>query len=317
MPAPAAARPTRTEARDPRRWLEDTRRLDTGRLALACALSGYDEHMAAIEQAAVLTLRARLRAQMLFLYGLGPVLGDLMLPADGGGDMLHALSDVVESLFARRRLPYTYPFCPWGSTDGLGCGRDSFGRLLHDHCRTRGPVPDWCAKSWAVWTWRTARALDSLAPHLIEHQPPQSVDMRAPGRIEKGSQIRRVPRPATIGVGDRVRFAGQVRAVLAVSARAVTLADEDDSPRDVPLAVLLGDENFEVLDSAVRLPPLPVSLLEALPEHAREKALWWEGHILEVLHGVDPNADEDAGPRPEYDPARHSLTARERAKRPS
>lgn len=32
------------------------------------------------------------------------------------------------------------------------------------------------------------------------------------------------------------------------------------------------------------------------------------------MHGVDPDADEDAGPRPEYDPARHSLTARERAK---
>ncbi|WTT88875.1 hypothetical protein OHN73_11335 [Streptomyces sp. NBC_00519] len=126
--------------------------------------------------------------------------------------------------------------------------------------------------------------------------------------------MRRLSSPAAIRVGDRVRFAGQVRAVLAVSARAVTLAEEDDSPREVPLAVLLGDESFEVLGSPVRTPLPPVSLLEALPEHAREEALWWEGHILEVLHGVDPNADEDAGPRPEYDPARHSLTARERAK---
>ncbi|KND32794.1 integrase [Streptomyces acidiscabies] len=126
--------------------------------------------------------------------------------------------------------------------------------------------------------------------------------------------MRRLSRPATVGVGDRVRFAGRVRAVLAVSARAVTLAQEGDSPREVPLAVLLGDEGFEVLGSPVRMPLPPVSLLEALPEHAREKALWWEGHILEVLHGVDPNAGEDSGPRPEYDPARCSLTARERAK---
>lgn len=111
-----------------------------------------------------------------------------------------------------------------------------------------------------------------------------------------------------------MRFAGQVRAVLAVSARAVTLSDEGDSPREVPLAMLLGDESFEVLSSRVRMPLPPVSLLEALPEHARDKALWWEGHILEVLHGVDPAAGEDAGPRPEHDPARHSLTARERAK---
>ncbi|MFJ3180680.1 TnsA-like heteromeric transposase endonuclease subunit [Streptomyces sp. NPDC086796] len=89
----------------------------------------------------------------------------------------------------------------------------------------------------------------------------------------KGSQMRRLSRPATVGVGDRVRFAGQVRAALAVSARAVTLAEEDDSPREVPLAVLLGDESFEVLGSPVRMPLPPVSLLEALPEHAREKAL--------------------------------------------
>ncbi|RSN59628.1 integrase [Streptomyces sp. WAC 04229] len=129
-----------------------------------------------------------------------------------------------------------------------------------------------------------------------------------------GSQMRKLSRPATVGVGDRVRFAGQVRAVLAVSARAVTLTNEDDSLRDVPLAVLLGDEDFEVLDSPVRPPLPPVSLLDALPGHAREKALWWEGHILEVLHGVGPHADGEAGPRPEYDPARHSLTARERAK---
>jgi putative transposase len=135
-----------------------------------------------------------------------------------------------------------------------------------------------------------------------------------PGTRGEGSQMRRLSRPAAIAVGDRVRFAGQVRAVLAVSARAVKLADETDSPREVPLAVLLGDENFEVLSSPARMPLPPVSLLDALPEHAREKALWWEGHILEVLHGVDPNADEDAGPRAEYDPARHSLTARERAK---
>lgn len=135
-----------------------------------------------------------------------------------------------------------------------------------------------------------------------------------PGTRGEGSQMRRLSRPAAIRVGDRVRFAGQVRAVLAVSARAVTLAEGEASPREVPLAVLLGDESFEVLSSPVRMPLPPVSLLEALPEHAREKALWWEGHILEVLHGVDPNADEDAGPRPEYDPARHSLTARERAK---
>ncbi|MFI6742722.1 TnsA-like heteromeric transposase endonuclease subunit [Nonomuraea sp. NPDC050451] len=128
------------------------------------------------------------------------------------------------------------------------------------------------------------------------------------------NQMRRPTRPTSIGVGEWVRFGGQMRAVLAVSAQAVTLTDEDGSPRKVALAMLLGDESFEVLSSPVRMPLPPVSLLEALPEYARAKALWWEGHILEVLHGVDPAAGEDAAPRAEYDPARHSLTARERAK---
>ncbi|CAL9633132.1 hypothetical protein SUDANB43_06109 [Streptomyces sp. enrichment culture] len=137
---------------------------------------------------------------------------------------------------------------------------------------------------------------------------------RWPGTQGEGSQMRRLSRPAAIRVGDRVRFAGQARAVLAVSARTVTLTDERDSPQEVPLAKLLGDEGFAVLSSQVRMPLPPLSLLEALPEHARQKALWWERHILEVLHGVDPAASEDALPRPEYDPARHSLTARERAK---
>jgi hypothetical protein len=126
--------------------------------------------------------------------------------------------------------------------------------------------------------------------------------------------MRRLSRPASIGVGDRVRFTGQSRAVLAVSAQAVMLSDAGGSPREVPLAVLLADESFTVVSSPERMPLPPVSLLEALPQQAREKALWWEGHILEVLHGIDPTAGEDARPRPEYDPAHHSLTARERAK---
>lgn len=94
-----------------------------------------------------------------------------------------------------------------------------------------------------------------------------------PGTRGEGNQTCRLSRPAVIAVGDRVRFTGQVRAVLAVSAREVTLTGKDDSPREVPLAVLLGDENFEVLSSPERMPLPPVSLLEALPERAREKAL--------------------------------------------
>ncbi|MFJ7073615.1 hypothetical protein [Streptomyces sp. NPDC098781] len=121
-------------------------------------------------------------------------------------------------------------------------------------------------------------------------------------------------RPSSIRVGAWIRFAGQARAVLAVSARSVRMTDRGGPPREVPPADLLSDEEFEVLGSRVRMPLPPESLLEELPERVREKALWWEEHILEVLHGVGPGADVDAVPRPEYDPARRSLTARELAK---
>lgn len=58
----------------------------------------------------------------------------------------------------------------------------------------------------------------------------------------------------------------------------------------------------------------PTARLAEFPETAAEQALWWEGHILEVLHGLPPGASDGAAPRPEFDPRQHSLAERERAK---
>ncbi|MFD1274479.1 Mu transposase C-terminal domain-containing protein [Streptomyces kaempferi] len=58
----------------------------------------------------------------------------------------------------------------------------------------------------------------------------------------------------------------------------------------------------------------PSARLAEFPETAAERALWWEGHIVEVLHGLPPNDCEGAAARPEFDPRRHSLAERERAK---
>ncbi|MGW1506109.1 hypothetical protein ACWCQW_48000 [Streptomyces mirabilis] len=172
---------------DPRRWLDGTVRPDTAQLATACTLVGYERHTATLVRAAEVTRRARHRAQQFFPYGLGPVLGDLMVPADGGGDMLRALADLALDMFARRRPPRVYPVCPWGSSDSTGCGRDSFGRLTHDYCRTpAGPVPDWRSRAWAIWCWRTARVVDRLPAHLLQSRPRQAVDAGAPRHIGKG-----------------------------------------------------------------------------------------------------------------------------------
>ncbi|MET9438802.1 hypothetical protein [Streptomyces sp. NPDC006551] len=178
--------PPRYRGPDPRRWLDNAPRPDTVQLAIACRQAGYERHTATVLRAAGLTRQARLRAQQLFPFGLGPVLGDLMLPADGGGDMLRALTDVAESLFARRRPPRVLAVCPWGSADSAGCGRDPFGRLVHDHCRTAtGPLPAWRTKSWARWTWRTAEAVDRLPAHLMRPGSEPAVE-DAPRRIEAG-----------------------------------------------------------------------------------------------------------------------------------
>ncbi|MFF7889386.1 Mu transposase C-terminal domain-containing protein [Streptomyces sp. NPDC020794] len=123
----------------------------------------------------------------------------------------------------------------------------------------------------------------------------------------------RLKRPDGLAVGERVRFDGQVRLVLAVSGRSVTLSNMGGTPRAVPPAVLFVDDDFEVVDNSGRMPLPPISLLETLPEAALEKALWWEGHILEVLHGLPPDADAGSEPKPQYALSR-SLTARERAK---
>jgi Mu transposase, C-terminal len=45
-----------------------------------------------------------------------------------------------------------------------------------------------------------------------------------------------------------------------------------------------------------------------------QEALRWQRHIVEVLRGVPPDAEEGTVPRPEYDPAVFSLTRREQAK---
>lgn len=72
-------------------------------------------------------------------------------------------------------------------------------------------------------------------------------------------------------------------------------------------------DDFEVVDTPARMPLPAASLLETFPEPVVERALWWEGHILEVLHGLPPGADSGTLPRHEYGSDR-SLSARQRVK---
>ncbi|CAM5464331.1 hypothetical protein SMICM304S_00350 [Streptomyces microflavus] len=58
----------------------------------------------------------------------------------------------------------------------------------------------------------------------------------------------------------------------------------------------------------------PTARIAEFPKRAADQARWWEGHILEVLHGLPPDAPHGAVPRPEFDPRQCCLAERERAK---
>ena len=120
--------------------------------------------------------------------------------------------------------------------------------------------------------------------------------------------------PGRLGPGDRVGYAGVFYTVVGVSGTLVRLADVDGRVDAVTLAVLQSAADFGVVGRAAR-PPVPAAAsLDGLPAAAVEQARWWENHIVEVLRGRRPDAAEGSRPRPEYDPAEHSLTRREQAK---
>jgi len=121
-------------------------------------------------------------------------------------------------------------------------------------------------------------------------------------------------RPGELGIGDRVRFGGRDQVVIGVSGPAVRLAGAGGEVATVSVSVLLAAEDFAVLGARPR-PGIPeVSVLDGLPGEAVDKARWWQRHIVEVLTGVPPDAEEWTVPRPEYDPAVFTLTRREQAK---
>ncbi|MFI5705310.1 integrase [Streptomyces xanthochromogenes] len=120
-------------------------------------------------------------------------------------------------------------------------------------------------------------------------------------------------RPPTLAAGHKIRFEGQVRGVLEVTAQAAVVEDAEAPHRVVALLDLFEAADFEVLFQPERMPLPPVGLLEAFPPEAVKQALWWEGHILEVLHGIAPGGAPATEPRPGYGPG-SSVTSRERVK---
>lgn len=116
-----------------------------------------------------------------------------------------------------------------------------------------------------------------------------------------------------MAVGQRVRFEGQVRGVLEVTAQAAVLEDAETPHRVVALIDLFETADFEILFQPERMPLPPSGLLETFAPDVMKRALWWEEHILEVLHGLPPGVEPGTPPRPGYGPGT-SVTSRQKTK---
>jgi len=115
--------------------------------------------------------------------------------------------------------------------------------------------------------------------------------------------------------GDRVRFDGTARTVVGVSGTVVLVADERGNTMGIRVAELQAKPDFELIGDRSRAPVLSSNaLLQQLPPETVDEALWWERHLLEVIHGLPPDAPAGARPRAGFDPAVTSLTQREQAK---
>lgn len=117
-----------------------------------------------------------------------------------------------------------------------------------------------------------------------------------------------------VGVGDRVLAAGIPNVVVSVSGAWVRLADDEGTVQTVTPADLADSSRFAIGAPALPRGPRPDTGLEGMPAAAVEEASWWEAHIAEVVYGLRPGAPAGTRPRPQYDPERTTLTAREKAK---
>jgi hypothetical protein len=117
-----------------------------------------------------------------------------------------------------------------------------------------------------------------------------------------------------VRAGDRILAGGIPNVVVSVSGTHVRLADDAGTVQTVTAADLADSTRFSVGPGGPPRGPRPDTGLEGMPAAAVEEASWWEAHIAEVVYGLRPDAPAGTRPRPQYDPERTSLTAREKAK---
>ncbi|MEV0898293.1 Mu transposase C-terminal domain-containing protein [Actinoplanes sp. NPDC049802] len=123
-----------------------------------------------------------------------------------------------------------------------------------------------------------------------------------------------IERPSVLRINDRVVFAGTTHTVVAISGATIRLLSSAGATTVIALPYLLAAEDFELVGAGPAPKVDSHGLLQAMPAEVVAAAREWEQHLIELMTGVKPGAEPDAPVREEYDPVRHSLTERERAK---
>ncbi|MEV0826354.1 Mu transposase C-terminal domain-containing protein [Nonomuraea rubra] len=119
---------------------------------------------------------------------------------------------------------------------------------------------------------------------------------------------------AVLRPGDWVHFDGGEHQVVALAGTSVRLRSSESAESVVLASYLMASPGFGLVEGAP-LPAIePLGLLEGLPEDVLAAAKQWQRHVVEVETGLPPGAGAEVEPRPEYDPAAHSLVQRIKSK---
>jgi putative transposase len=121
-------------------------------------------------------------------------------------------------------------------------------------------------------------------------------------------------RAGQLRIGDFVRFDGQLHEIVGIDGSAVILLADSGRRVVIKSNALLSDSTFDIINSHRRRRPLPPAYFALLPAEFREKALWLESHVSEILDGVAIGSEPGTAPRPAYDVTHTTLRQRELAK---
>jgi putative transposase len=115
-------------------------------------------------------------------------------------------------------------------------------------------------------------------------------------------------------LGDFVKVGDGLQEIIGIDGQAVVLLGGDGRRTACKVGALLSDPAVEIVTCGQRRRPVAPDYFDMLPEDIRDKALWLERHVSEVLDGVPAGSEPGVAPRAGFDVASTTLRQRELAK---